>query len=190
MGLRLINPADTLASELKASSPDAAVRVYSRFSSRVRRLVQRTIGPDASVEDLVQDVFVTLLEQAPSLRDERRLEQFITAVTLNTVRSELRRRRWKRFLPFLRRDDVFGAPTASAAVRRVFELLDEVSTEDRLAFTLRYLEQFELAEVAESLGVSLATAKRRVARARAFIDRRAAHDVILQVALIDLGGGA
>ena len=65
MGLRLINPADTLASELKASSPDAAVRVYSRFSSRVRRLVQRTIGPDASVEDLVQDVFVTLLEHAP-----------------------------------------------------------------------------------------------------------------------------
>jgi RNA polymerase sigma-70 factor (ECF subfamily) len=185
MGLRLINPADTLASELKASSPDAAVRVYARFSSRVRRLVQRTIGPDASVEDLVQDVFVTLLEHAPSLRDERRLEQ-----SLNTVRSELRRRRWKRFLPFLRRDDVFGAPTASAAVRRVFELLDEVSTEDRLAFTLRYLEQFELAEVAESLGVSLATAKRRVARARAFIARRAAHDVILQVALIDLGGGA
>jgi RNA polymerase sigma-70 factor (ECF subfamily) len=43
-------------------------------------------------------------------------------------------------------------------------MLDKVNAVDRTAFTLRFVEQMELREVAVALDLSLATTKRRLAR--------------------------
>jgi RNA polymerase sigma-70 factor (ECF subfamily) len=58
------------------------------------------------------------------------------------------------------------APDAEArrAVTRICEVLDEVDERGRMAFVLRHVEGYELTEVAQSLGCSLATAKRSLAK--------------------------
>ena len=47
---------------------------------------------------------------------------------------------------------------------RFYALLDKLGTNERTAFVLRHMEGFKLEEVAEHLGVSLATAKRWLSR--------------------------
>ena len=61
-------------------------------------------------------------------------------------------------------------------LRKVKAVLDGLSVDDRLAFTLRHFEGLELTEVAETLKMSLSTAKRRIARAEAEFKRRAYAD--------------
>jgi RNA polymerase sigma-70 factor (ECF subfamily) len=56
-------------------------------------------------------------------------------------------------------------------LRRFYAILDRLGAEERTAFALRHLEGFKLEEVAEALGTSLATAKRRLQRASAIVSR-------------------
>jgi RNA polymerase sigma-70 factor (ECF subfamily) len=71
------------------------------------------------------------------------------------------------------RDEV-PAPGATAEERailsRLYEVLDGLPTDQRLAWSLRYLEGEPLDAVAAACGCSLATAKRRVSAARSVID--------------------
>jgi RNA polymerase sigma-70 factor (ECF subfamily) len=55
-------------------------------------------------------------------------------------------------------------PEAKRALKRLYEVLDKIDDRGRLAFTLRFFEGYELTEVAEALGCSLATTKRALAK--------------------------
>ena len=52
---------------------------------------------------------------------------------------------------------------------QVYALLQTLPADDRIAWTLRYVERHHLEVVAEIAGCSLATAKRRIARAQRFL---------------------
>ena len=60
------------------------------------------------------------------------------------------------------------------------ELLDRLPVEERVAFTLRYIEEMSLEEVAEASGVSLATVKRKLSRAEARFLAAARADATLR----------
>ena len=48
--------------------------------------------------------------------------------------------------------------------------MHDAPADDRIAWTLRYVERHRLESVAEHVGCSLATAKRLIARAQAFLE--------------------
>jgi RNA polymerase sigma-70 factor (ECF subfamily) len=68
---------------------------------------------------------------------------------------------------------------AREAVRRLYAILDKVDSKTRLLFVLRYVEALELTEIAESLDVSLATAKRHLSRAGDRVFSLAGRDEVL-----------
>ena len=53
---------------------------------------------------------------------------------------------------------------------RVYQILDRIAVDDRIAWALRYVEGQKLEQVAGLVDCSLATAKRRIARAQAAIE--------------------
>jgi RNA polymerase sigma-70 factor (ECF subfamily) len=65
--------------------------------------------------------------------------------------------------------------------RRFYAALERVGVDERIAFTLRTIEGCAMAEVAVACGCSLATAKRRVARAGEALTRAAERDPVLAV---------
>jgi len=54
----------------------------------------------------------------------------------------------------------------SEALRQTYRVLAQLPTDERIAFTLRQIDGMELLAIAEQTRVSLATVKRRVARAQ------------------------
>lgn len=176
MVLRVVESgsAPSLVLAFREGRPEAPTALWQRFGQRIHRLVLRTLGSDDAVEDLVQEAFTRVLERVTSLRQEDALEGFVVAITLNTVRLELRRRRRRRFFAFLLPSEAPRAadPSLPHEVKQLFAELETLTVEQRLAFTLRHLEQLELTEVAQAMGVSLATAKRRLAEAKAALDAR------------------
>lgn len=168
---------------LKSKDPAAGAALYDRVQDRVNRIVWRMLGPDPEHDDVVHQVFVSALDGIAGLRNARSLDSWMVGITLNTVRYELRRRKIRRLF---RSADVEPAdmspdrdPKRQLLSRRFYATAAKLKPDDRIAFTLRLVEGYSLAEVAEALGCSLATVKRRIDRARKAFARQARQDPIL-----------
>jgi RNA polymerase sigma-70 factor (ECF subfamily) len=177
----------TLVEAVRARTPRAAGRLWDRHSGMVRRILRRILGPSVDVEDAVQDAFMRLFRDLDSLRDPAALRSFLIGISLHVAKSELRRRRAKRWL-LLSDDGVLSEPESEgdvqhleqrAALVRLYRVLDRLGAERRSVFVLRYVEGLELAELSAVLGCSLATTKRRVADAARRVCLLAEKDPLL-----------
>jgi RNA polymerase sigma-70 factor (ECF subfamily) len=178
------NDAD-LARALIAGNPWAARSLWRRFAPMVLRMLRRTFGPSCDVEDLAQEVFLCVFEKVPMLRDPQALKAFVTSITLLTARFELRRRWTRRWIRLAdksnaTREAIFEVDTDSReALMRFYGVLDRINAQDRTLFVLRYIEELTLSEVVEAFGLSLATTKRHLARARAKVSLLVGRDPVL-----------
>ncbi|MCC6335601.1 MAG: sigma-70 family RNA polymerase sigma factor [Myxococcales bacterium] len=172
---------ERLLEALVARRPGAWLAFYDRFAPYVLSVLRKVLGADAELEDLVQEVFSRALEGVGRVRHADKLKPWLRSLTVFTARSLLKKRRWRRWLPFggpaggsdedsLENSGLPALTTSDAVqerlvLKRVQVVLDRLPVDERLCFTLRHFEGLELTEVAQSVGVSLSTAKRRLWRA-------------------------
>ncbi len=165
---------------------------WQRFAPMVHRMLKRAFGPEHEIDDLVQEVFLTLFKRVHTLREPQALRAFLISITAHTIRYELRRKaalRWLRFGEPLDAQARDADLDSREAVARLYRILDRLGIDDRTAFVLRFMEGLELIEVSQALGVSLATAKRRLARAWRRVTVGAQRDAALAEYLGALDGG-
>lgn len=186
-----------LVGHLLSDHPGAPAVLWHRYRPRVRRLLERSLGPDVEVEDLTQEVFLRLFLRLRTLREPSALGPFVVSVALNVLKWELRRR-WVARKVRLSNTGTLPEVEATAddtearqALRRCYVILDTLATGERLAFVLRYLEGMTAEEVATSLSVSLSTAKRWMGRATAKVTEQVSRDADLRSFFVDCweGGG-
>jgi RNA polymerase sigma-70 factor (ECF subfamily) len=157
---------------------DAVFRTYARY---VGAVAYRLLGRDEEVDDVVQEVFVEALSGIGSLVDRGALKGWLRTITVRVVSRRLRARRMRRFLGIDRGADYEtmpgkGAdPETTALFGHVYRTLDGIPVAERLAWSLRHVEGLSLDEVAQQCGVSLATAKRRIAAAHQRLTKELDH---------------
>jgi RNA polymerase sigma-70 factor (ECF subfamily) len=163
-----------LVAALIAGDPRAPGVLWRRFAPMVFRMLRRTLGRPDEVEDLAQEVFLRLFRNLTRIREPQALKAFIITITVLAARCELRRSwsRRKLLSPLTETapaepETLTSRTDARASLLRFYRILDRLKPRDRTAFVLRFVDGMELADVAAALGVSLATAKRRLAHSRA-----------------------
>jgi len=182
--LRLLAPSPVgtrsdaeLVAALQADLPWARRELWDRYSGRVRRYLSAALGrPSHEVEDLTQEVFLRLFVRRGAIRRPEALPELTMAIAVRVLKWNLRAR-WVRRRVRLSRDG--DLPEVSAdrgpeeeardALRRCGRILDALGTRERIAFTLRFMEELTMEEVAATMAVSLSTAKRLVNRATAIV---------------------
>lgn len=144
---------------------DAVFRAHSGY---VAGVAIRLLGRDDEVDDLVQDVFLEAGKRLDSIRDTAALRGWLATIT---VRLAVRKLRWRRLRSvFWSADDVdyesIASEAASAEERlllaRVYRALESLSAEERVAWSLRFLERRQLNDIAVAMSLSVATVKRRI----------------------------
>jgi len=156
---------------LRAGHPGAAAVFYDQHAAHVHRALRSALGPDEDIPDLLQEVFIRALDQIGKLRDTERVRSWLTTMAIFVAREQIRlrsRRSWLRvFSPDRTRPGHQEQPSSEArfALREVYEVLDQLPVDDRIAFVLRFIDGMTLPDAAENSGVSLATFKRRLTRA-------------------------
>ncbi|XXT23611.1 sigma-70 family RNA polymerase sigma factor [Sorangium sp. So ce429] len=174
-----------VARALVAGEPWAAAAVWNAHAPKVFRIVARVLGPGADAEDMTQEVFARVFSGVSGLRDPDALGSFVFSVTVRMLKWELRRRRVRRILQLSDPAELPEQPVdpadseAREALGRLYAILDTLSADDRTAFVLRHMEGMSLPEVAEAVGVSLATVKRRLGRATEHVSSLVEHDTSL-----------
>jgi RNA polymerase sigma-70 factor (ECF subfamily) len=162
-----------LVAALREGHPDAAAAIFDRYAVHVCRVLGRVLGPDPELFDLVQDVFVAVLESITRLEEARALQAWLTQIAVHSAKSRIRRRRrWRKLLSFVPSQELPEQAQAAAdyegseALLAVYRALARLDAEDRSVFALRFIDGRELSDVARACQVSLATIKRRLSRAR------------------------
>jgi RNA polymerase sigma-70 factor (ECF subfamily) len=161
-------------------------RAFDAFHGLVHGLLIKSLGPRAEIADLVGDVFVTFFTSAHRIQSPLAVRSYLVSIAMNKARREVRlRKRRQLFQRFTGgaaeyeqeagRDD----PKAKAALIQLSRILDELSVDDRAAFVLSNLESLPLLEIAQVLGVSESTAKRRVRRANQHVLKRVSRNALL-----------
>ncbi len=179
--------ADRLLALAREGAPAMAQLVHDRFADDIHRVVYRVLGPDTEHEDVVQQVFVQVLRDVHRVREGAKLHSWVLAVAVNTARACIRRRKLKFWLESS--TDTVEAwssdddPEGRELVHRTYALLRELRTDDRIAFSLRYIEGYQVREVAQLTGASLATVHRRLARGEADFKQLACQDELLRARL-------
>lgn len=154
-----------LVAEVRAGSTAAAGMLFDRHGAKIERLLWSLLGPEPEAEDVLQEVFIRALEGIDDLEEPSRLRSWLTGIAVHTARGFIRRRVRRRWLSFVEELPETPAPCATEevneATRCTFEVLREMSADDRVVFSLRFIEGMEMADVAVACDVSLSTAKRR-----------------------------
>jgi RNA polymerase sigma-70 factor (ECF subfamily) len=159
------------------SEAKAFESLYRRHAEFAFNLAVRIQGSASDVEDVVHDAFLKAQERLDDLRDSAAFRPWLGSIVVRLVRTRLRRRKLLGALGLTAPDPVEidsiaavdADPEARALLAQVYALLQTLAADDRIAWTLRYVERHRLETVAVMMDCSLATAKRRIARAQRFL---------------------
>ncbi len=150
--------------------------LYERYGRMVFALVGRYASASgrAELEDLVQEVFLTLFETAPRYVETGKARAWICGVAVRKARAGWRRRFWRQSI--LARFAPGGAGTAAARASSVEadvdarvtveRALEKLPAAQREVLLLHVVESLSGDEIAEVLGISPNTVWTRLHRAR------------------------
>jgi RNA polymerase sigma-70 factor, ECF subfamily len=147
--------------------------LLAQYAGHVERILTRILGGRSDLDDLVQDVFLRAFERVEDLREPRALRGWLSSIAVFVAREAIRKKQRRRWLLFLPPEEVpelevpEASPEARAALRAFYEIVGRLDADARIAFTLRFVEDMDLTEIADACGVSLATIKRRIKSAEA-----------------------
>lgn len=141
------------------NDPGALAR---QFAPAVYRLAYARTGSRADAEDVMQEVFLRLLQARPVFESEAHAKAWLLRVACNCANDLFR-------LPWRRREvpleDNLSAPEALEP-EGVTQAVLSLPARYRIPIHLYYYEGFSVAEIAGAMGKSEGTVKSRLFRAR------------------------
>lgn len=157
--------AEFMVQGLVERSSKAASAFHQNYGRLINRLVWRLLGADPDHDDVVNQVYVNILESIGSLRSPESLKSWVTGVVINTVRREIYKRKFRRLFSLVpdysKNEVVASSPEKGVAIRRFYELLGRIGVERRIVLLLNLVEGYTLNEIASMCRISVPTAKRR-----------------------------
>jgi RNA polymerase sigma-70 factor (ECF subfamily) len=145
--------------------------LYERIAPVVNRMVWLYLATDSERDDIAQDIFVSIIKGARTVRDPALFEAWAARVAFNTICNLFRRRKFRRWLSLEalsgyeppERDTDFEGRELVARAQRV---LEHLPVSERMPFTLELLGDASHAEIARVCGCSERTLRRRLKAAR------------------------
>jgi RNA polymerase sigma-70 factor (ECF subfamily) len=154
--------------------------LYRRHARLVNGLAFRLLANRADADDLSQDVFVQAFQSLARLQNRDAFASWLCSIVVRTAHKRIRRHRLMARLGLRRTEPVDldaltgrnVPPDVQAELRKLYGIVGGLDAEARIALVLRRVEGMSLGEIAEHLGKSTATVKRRLASAEAELSRR------------------
>lgn len=191
-GLAVDRDAELLEA-LRRRDATAAEHLVSTFGDRMYRLAISITGNQQDAEEAVQDASWSVIHKIDTFREDAALRSWIYRITANAAhrqrRVAARRRReisLDEILPMFREDGRHAGPVidwstelddpaVQTELRDVLSsALAELPDHYRAVTILHDVEGLSMAEVADCLEITVATAKARAHRSRLFLRRRLA----------------
>jgi RNA polymerase sigma-70 factor (sigma-E family) len=161
---------------------DSSGAISNLFKQHVRslvRLVRLFVDDRNAAEDMVQEAFLRLLDALPRIRQPERAAAYLRSIVLNLARDHNRRG-----LVSLRHrmpSDESPASVVDKIVLRedqkqVIDALSSLPRRQRDCLVLKYYTELPVAEIAETLGLSVNTVKTHLRRGMSELAKQLGED--------------
>jgi RNA polymerase sigma-70 factor, ECF subfamily len=163
---------------IAADSFDQLVREHQR---RIYRVLFLLVRDSDAADTLTQECFLRAYLKRGSFRGESSVETWLLHIAVNLARDYLRNRRagfWRRLvgldqgsgsLPAVRFPDPHSTPEQVLLARKeleaVWQVVADLSPQQRTIFLLRFGEEMELPEIAKVVGLRVGSVKTHLFRA-------------------------
>ena len=169
VGVRARLPEYLTVLRCQAGDRTAFTRLYEQYDDRLRRYVAG-LGMGDAVDDVVQEVWVTVFRRIAHLSNPGAFRQWVYRIARSRVFDALRR---------VRRRDVLQTAvaleaaaqeadeiTSDASAQEVESAMAELSPHHREVLQLRYFEDLPYSEIASVVGCSIGTIRSRLHHAK------------------------
>jgi len=158
---------------------DALGALFERHRERIQRFLQKRLGNQADIEDLVQNVFLEMSRTITAYEGRSAFSTWILGISMNLIRNHYSRSPTSRY-QFVEIDEISSLagpepddPAAKADSEQQFQQLREVIAELpanlRDPLVLVIYQGLSYDEAAECLGIGLSALKSRIFRARGLL---------------------
>ena len=163
--------------ELIQAGDDKAFReLVIRFQDRLMNFVGRIVTDKETSEEIVQETFLRVFNQKLSYTPQYAVSTWVYTIALNLGRSELRKRKLRKFLSldFLKEEsDIELADstvqTMSGLAPVLQKAIEKLPQEYKTAFILCDIQRLPYQQIAEVTRVPVGTVKSRINRARSIL---------------------
>lgn len=186
-----------LLSSVRAGNPQSAVNFHDRVIGVVTRTVARLLGNrDPDYEDVIQQALIELVLAVDRFRGQCPLDAWVSIISARSVYRHLRRRKIERRLFVLESSESMEYPSRSASngvvlrslIRRLESQLHAIEAKKAWTFVLHDVHGYDLTEIAEITGASVAAVQSRLVRARKELHSRISASGDLAAQLLEFAG--
>lgn len=164
-----------LVAQARAGDEDAARRLVDSHKDRLFAFVWRILRDHEDSEEICQEAFLRAFSSLDSFSPEYRFSTWLFTIAYRLCLNQIRRKKaLTGEVDFSNLsasgDDVCMQLAESEEARRlkdkIWEAVDELSVQQRAAVLLFYREEMSCDQIAQTLGIPMATAKSHLHRAR------------------------
>jgi RNA polymerase sigma-70 factor, ECF subfamily len=150
---------------------DSAFKLLmQRHKEKVRNIIYMTLNNSGLVDDITQEVFLTVYRNLYGFRFESQFTTWLYRITINKCKDHLRKMKIRSiFIPIKENeeDPVYIPPAESRDIAEVVRgAIKELPEKLRVPLMLKDIEGMSYQEIAESMQCEIGTVKSRIFRAR------------------------
>jgi RNA polymerase sigma-70 factor (ECF subfamily) len=138
--------------------------LVKKHENRIYRTAIAILNNKADAEDIMQDVFLKIIEKQPVFDTDEHEEAWIVRVTVNKCKSLLRTAWFKKSEPLL---DIYPADDPES--HNLVESINKLPSKYRIVIYLFYYEGYSTKEIAEITKSKDATVRSHLNRARTML---------------------
>src|SRR5579872_1532232 len=171
-----------LIARIRGGEAELFYQLIQPYERRVYSAAFAILRNEADAEDVAQEAVLKAFKHIGQFRSEARFSTWLLQITINEARMRIRRQHASVMEPMADRQDEEGnftprdfadwreIPSEVLERKEVRQLLaqalDSLDLKYREVFVLRDMEHMNIQETAEALGISVASVKTRLLRAR------------------------
>ena len=144
--------------------------LVKRHKEKVRNIIYLTMNNSALVDDIAQDVFITIYRNLKNFRFESQFTTWLYRITVNKCKDYLRRMNVRKiFSPLDEGVEVseYSSPVENRDVSKIVtEAISKLPVKLRMPLILKDIEGFSYQEISETLNCEMGTVKSRIFRGR------------------------
>jgi len=144
--------------------------LVQRHKDKIRNIIYLTLNSSDAVDDIAQDVLITIYKHLKSFRFESQFSTWLYRITVNKCKDHLRKVRIRSIFGPMNDGDEEPVYIPSTEHKDISEIVNKAISKLpeklRLPLLLKDIEGLSYQEIADAVGCEIGTVKSRIFRAR------------------------
>jgi RNA polymerase sigma-70 factor (ECF subfamily) len=144
--------------------------LVKRHKEKVRNIIYITMNNSALVDDIAQDVFITVYRNLKHFRFESQFTTWLYRITVNRCKDYLRKMNVRKiFFPIEDGSEIseYSTPVEDNDISKIVrDAISKLPIKLRMPLIMKDIEGFSYQEISESLNCEMGTVKSRIFRGR------------------------